>query len=252
MTHLHSLSPSFLTRSVIKIEIQVHRFHKTRTLPQSSSYGSCHNPRVQLTSFPANQVCRSEAEAHLVDQSASRSHPALACQYRPTSPSAGTIRIFWNKREVLRSQSEAQANTLLATMAANLRRLLRGNDPLNGSKKNKQIQPLIRHRDVELAALNDQIRKVSLVLAELISWQNSRSALRQSLQAVFSASRRLPPELLQEIYSCFVGTTVLPRRHIQRPTRNKHYFFSGKFAPPRLWKNIRIRTVYPDARGVTD
>ncbi|KAJ7235666.1 hypothetical protein C8J57DRAFT_1479432 [Mycena rebaudengoi] len=77
-------------------------------------------------------------------------------------------------------------------MDPNLTRLLTSNQAPTSSER-LQIQFRIRSSDVTLAEMDEQIRKLKLQ-------RESTSTLRAAMQAVLSPVRRLPPEILAEIF----------------------------------------------------
>ncbi|KIJ61868.1 hypothetical protein HYDPIDRAFT_30936 [Hydnomerulius pinastri MD-312] len=108
------------------------------------------------------------------------------------------------------------------------------------SDRNSQLLGLA----CEISRVESTIWKLANIRAQL---EESRSHVRQSMlthQALTSPARRLPPEVLGEIfYRCLPRTPYITPRDVECPmvlTKVCHYWRAVAMSTPRLWSSVTI------------
>ncbi|KAJ7144205.1 hypothetical protein C8R44DRAFT_657685 [Mycena epipterygia] len=106
---------------------------------------------------------------------------------------------------------------------------------------------------MELAELDAQISKITSQLAELKAKRQQRSELFRSLRAVLSPLRRVPAELLAEIFQCCCQNSLAAEFYsitdpLEAPVLLGHicsFWRTISHNTPRLWNMIHFYTNFP-------
>ncbi|KAJ7494455.1 hypothetical protein B0H11DRAFT_2004715 [Mycena galericulata] len=135
-------------------------------------------------------------------------------------------------------------------MEPDLVSLIHSNKPPNESQT-RSIQVMLGNAQIELSTTEESILKVSLVLAELERQKRRQKEFMLAMKAALSPIRRIPPELLAEVFILCRDNSLNSDSYSisdvrQAPMLLGHISSSWRsvcYGTPRLWEHVHLKSV---------
>ncbi|KAJ7260928.1 hypothetical protein B0H12DRAFT_1217875, partial [Mycena haematopus] len=123
----------------------------------------------------------------------------------------------------MKYDSDSESMVLASPNAESLTRLLRSNDAPTPSQQNS-VERILREKQTELSALGDEISGLESTLRTLRKKHGDLAAEMREYSCILSPIRRVPPEIIGEIFLYFAPSIIdpndfLPHTHRTHPTQ---------------------------------